>query len=129
MKTGNKSRFHRCLPSQNVNTRVTAMTRLGLSLILIGWSALAETRADSLRCGGTLVGNGDTPQRLRRRCGEPLRRDFVQEQFWLGGGLRRVRVERWHYEPGNRGLGRFVLIYQGQIVGVRSAEWVNVNRP
>lgn len=122
MKTANKSRIHRCQPSQNVNTRVTVMTRLGLSLILIGWSALAETRADSLRCGRALVRNGDTPEMLLQRCGEPLWRDFVQEQFWLGDGLRRVRVERWHYKPGSRALWRIVLIYQGQIVGVRTGD-------
>lgn len=98
------------------------MTRLGLILILIGGSALAETRADSLRCGRTVVRNGDTLEKLRQRCGEPLRRDFVQEQFWLGDGLRRVRVERWYYKPGSRALSRFVLIYQGKIVGVRTGE-------
>jgi hypothetical protein len=90
--------------------------------MLIGWSALSQTSADSLRCGRALVRNGDTPEMLRQRCGEPLRRDFVQEQFWLGDGLRRVRVERWHYKPGSRALGRVVLIYQGQIVGVRTGD-------
>lgn len=98
------------------------MARLGLILFLIGWSMLPVARADSLRCGRKVVRNGDTPEELRQHCGAPLRRDFVQEQFWLGGNLQQVRVERWHYKPGRRALGRIVLIYQGQIVGVRTGE-------
>lgn len=122
MKIGNKSRSHRCAASQKISSRAIGVTRLGFILILIGWSVLAEIRADSLRCGRAVVRNGDTPEKLRQRCGEPLRRDFVQEQFWLGDGLRRVRVERWHYKPGRRALGRNVLIYQGRIVAVRTGE-------
>jgi hypothetical protein len=98
------------------------MNRLSLVLFLIGWSSLPGAMADSLRCGGKIVRNGDTPEELRRRCGEPMRRDFVQEQFWLEGGLQRVRLERWYYKPGSRALERIVLIYQGEIIGIRTGE-------
>ena len=76
--------------------------------------------ADSVRCGRRVVHTGDTLELLRSRCGEPNGRDHAVEQFWLDGVLQKVRVERWYYKPGNRKLGRVILVYRGKVIGIRT---------
>jgi len=94
----------------------------GVILALLCGSVHREASADSFRCGRRVVRTGDTSAQLLSRCGEPLRQDFATEQFWLDGGLQKVRVERWHYKPGSRKLGVMVFVYRGKIVAVRTGD-------
>jgi hypothetical protein len=78
--------------------------------------------SDSFRCGRNLVRTGDTTQELIERCGEPQSRDYALEQFWSGGELRKTRVARWLYKSDGRRLERIVLIYQDEVIAVRTGE-------
>ncbi len=89
-----------------------------LALCLAG--SLLQARADSVRCGRKVVRDGDTQAELTARCGTPGRKDTGYETLRLPEGTRRVRVDRWYYKPGSRSLERIVLLYRGQVVGVRT---------
>lgn len=83
---------------------------------------VAPLYADSFRCGSKLVRNGDSPQALLQRCGEPQSRASSREEFWFEGRLQDARVERWHYKPGKGRLESIVLIYRGEIIAIQTGE-------
>lgn len=91
---------------------------LGVFIIMLGMPS--DGYADSFRCGRKLVQTGDSPEDLRLRCGEPRSLDRAQEELWYQGKRQKVRVERWHYKQGSRKLEHIVLIYHGEIVGIRT---------
>lgn len=76
--------------------------------------------ADSIRCGRKVIRSGDSSADLVRKCGEPQSRDSAQEELWLNRTQQKVRVERWHYNQGSSKLARVVLVYRGEVVGVRT---------
>jgi len=76
--------------------------------------------ADSFRCGRKVISTGDSSRDLVEKCGDPQSRDSGQEEIWLNREQLNVRVERWHYKEGNSKLGRVVLVYRGEVVGVQT---------
>lgn len=92
-----------------------------MSLLALVGIVLAEAlAADSMRCGRALVRTGDSPAALLERCGEPSYRGRGNAEVQTDEGLRRVKVERWHYKRDARSLERIVLVYRGEIVGVET---------
>jgi len=92
-------------------------------LALILWSAIAlhgiPAYADSIRCGRHVISLGDTVEELSRECGEPIKRQSVQETIQIDGSFMKARLELWHYQLDERRLSREVLVYKGEVVGVR----------
>ena len=92
-----------------------------LSLIL--WSAIAllcmPAHADSIRCGRHVISQGDTVEELSRECGEPIKRQSVKETIQIDGSFMKARLELWHYQLDERRLSREVMVYKGEVVGVR----------
>ena len=85
-----------------------SIRKVGLAAVLLVVAAVSATpaRADSLRCGGSLVQKGDPAAAVRSNCGEP---DFVDP--WIGGvdiAYGAVpNMEAWTY---NRGPGRLLQV-------------------
>lgn len=77
---------------------------------------------DSLRCGRKVIRSGDSSAVLMQKCGLPQSRDSAQEELWLDRTHQKVRVERWHYKQGTSKLARVVLVYRGEVVGVRTGD-------
>jgi len=88
---------------------------LATSLVFAG-----SVWGDSFRCGRKVIRNGDSSADLMQKCGEPQSRDSAQEELWLNRTQQKVRVERWHYKQGSSKLARVVLVYRGEVVGVRT---------
>ena len=102
------------------NQYFRSLQRPGSLVLVLALLLFTGAHADSVRCGRRVVHTGDTLELLRSRCGEPNGRDHAVEQFWLDGVLQKVRVERWYYKPGNRKLGRVILVYRGKVIGIRT---------
>lgn len=88
------------------------MRRLSLiTLATLTLSLLSMTvRADTLRCGSTLVGLGDRPFEVERKCGAPVHRDPIG--YTLGSYDRReYMIEEWVYGPSNGMLS--ILRFEG----------------
>lgn len=95
------------------------MTRYLLWLSLITLSTVAQHAQGALRCGSSLVSEGDWPLEVEERCGTP---DYVAEYPTATvPGLGVVQTEEhWYY---NRGPQRFVqrLVFRnGKLTGVES---------
>ena len=97
--------------------RVKAILVLGLAA---GILAVQDLAADSMRCGRKVVRDGDSPATLLQHCGEPRYRGSAYAEVDTGEGIRKVRVEQWHYKRNERSLARIVLIYNGEIIGVET---------
>ena len=95
--------------------RAASMVFLGVSI-----AACGLVQADTFRCGRKVVRAGDSQESVVERCGQPQRRESGYESLWLANGHQRVRVERWLYKTGERRLERVVLLYRGEVVGVRT---------
>ena len=89
-------------------------------LLAISFLFTQSAFGDSLRCGRKVIRNGDSSADLMQKCGEPQSRDSVQEELWLDRTQQKVRVERWHYKQGSSKLARVVLVYRGEVVGIRT---------
>ena len=74
--------------------------------------------ADSYRCGRKLIRTGDSASELLATCGKPLYKDRGKAFVRAAGGSQELSVQRWYYRQGSRSLGRVVLIYQGEVVGI-----------
>lgn len=77
-------------------------------LLLMGFIAgfLSPAEADTLRCGSQLVSTDDRAFEVERKCGPPLRKDFIG----YGGGRYGppdFLIEEWVYGPTN---GAFSVI-------------------
>jgi hypothetical protein len=102
-----------------------AVNRLVLLLLLS--MAGGAVQADSLQCGTTLVGTGDTRDQVMAKCGNPsdIERStaFVQSVAWVNGvpvsagnTLIEVPVELWLYNFGPSQLMRRVRFESGRVV-------------
>ena len=80
----------------------------------------APVSADSFRCGRKVIRTGDSSADVMQKCGSPQSRDSASEEVWLNRTQQKIRVERWHYKQGTSKLGRVVLVYRGEVVGVRT---------
>lgn len=105
-----------------MSTKGFSIRAFKLALIPTLCVAMAEMAlADSMRCGRKVVRNGDSPSRLLLYCGEPSYKGRGVAEVKTPEGRKRVKVEQWHYNPGKGALKRVVLVYQGEIVGVKTA--------
>jgi hypothetical protein len=82
----------------------------------------SDARSDSFRCGKKVISSGDSAEELKRDCGQPQQRDFVQQELLLDEGLKKVRLERWHYKLAPKRLARTVLIHRGVVVEIRTGK-------
>ncbi len=82
----------------------------------------ASLAADSFRCGRKVIRSGDSQSQVLSTCGEPQRRDSAQEALWIGSSQKTVKVHRWFYKTSGRSLERVVLLYQGEVVAVRTGK-------
>jgi hypothetical protein len=94
-------------------------------MCILAWSTVLMISgqlygSDSFRCGGNVIRTGDTPGEVIDRCGEPLHKDKGFGEINLDSTRQNVRVERWYYKNSKRSLGRTVLIYRGQVVGIET---------
>ncbi len=95
------------------------MTALFVLALLMA-SCVTNLFADSMRCGSKVVRDGDSPALLLDACGEPGYKGRGYAEIDTGSGMRKVRVEQWHYKLGERKFERIVLIYQGEIVAIET---------
>ena len=91
-----------------------------LMIVTMYWMLARASYADSYRCGRKLVREGDSTARLLTLCGEPRFKDSGTEKIHIKGSLANKRVQRWHYKKNSRSLERIVLIYSGNIVGIKT---------
>jgi hypothetical protein len=86
----------------------------------------AAAHADAMRCGGRLIGSGDTRAMVREFCGEPVdiaTRTILQRPnfllhgrtFFLNEGYVEVPVEVWTYNLGPNRLMREVSFVNGRV--------------
>jgi hypothetical protein len=96
-------------------------------LLLLLSMACSAVQVDSLQCGSTLVGTGDTRDQVMAKCGNPsdIERStaFVQAMAWVNGvpvsagnSLIEVPVELWLYNFGPSQLMRRVRFESGRVV-------------
>ncbi len=93
--------------------------------------------AQSLNCGGTLSGVGDSKFSVLQKCGEPVSKDFVcvprPQVAWVpspypGGPAQQVLtqqcvpMEDWTYYRGQGNFLGIVRFYNGAIESVRDGE-------
>ncbi len=86
-----------------------ALPHLSLTLLLLSGASL-PAQADSLRCGSSLVSEGDRKFEVLQACGQPRYRDPVG--YTLGPYERReLLIEEWVYGPNNGMLN--ILTFEG----------------
>lgn len=95
------------------------MIRYRLFIVLLTLGVAAQSTQGALRCGSSLVSEGDWPIEVEERCGTP---DYVAEYPTATiPGLGVVQTEEhWYY---NRGPHRFIqrLVFRnGKLAGVES---------
>ena len=91
-------------------------------IVTMDWMLARAIYADSYRCGRKLVREGDSTARLLEKCGQPRLKDSGSEKIRINGTLANKRVQRWYYKKSNRSLERIVLIYSGNIVGIKTGD-------
>lgn len=93
----------------------------------LGVAAAAPT-ASALRCGRELVGSGDTLQRVRRACGEPIDVSVRIEQIavnqrvgnFIITNTNTVVIETWTINFGPRRLMQRIVFHDGCVYGISS---------
>ena len=84
--------------------------KLSALLLLAGLFASTAQAASTLRCGSSLVSEGDRKFEVLQACGEPRYRDPVG--YTLGPYERReLLIEEWVYGPNNGMLN--ILTFEG----------------
>lgn len=92
-------------------------TRVGVAWVcLVGVSGVS---ADTLRCSGGLVRDGDPAAQVLRLCGKPWHREQVAaaELRRLLGSNRKIkgRSQRWTYNFGAMKFIRYVYFIDGRV--------------
>lgn len=96
-----------------------------LAPLLLAGSALLDTSEASalLRCGGGIVGESDSLERVASACGEPdqrAERFEIREQQSCRGAARIVHVEEWIFDFGPRRLVQALTFENGSLVRIES---------
>ncbi|MEY8875720.1 MAG: DUF2845 domain-containing protein [Leptothrix sp. (in: b-proteobacteria)] len=114
-------------PIRLASSALAAITTL---TALVGSLATTAAQAESLRCNGHSVSEGDTRLSLLYQCGEPLLRDsrcapvFVRQSPWplpdaLAAQLPCQPVEDWLYDRGPGNLMATVRLRNGVVLGIQ----------
>lgn len=98
--------------------------------------ALFADSAWALRCGRSLVVEGDNKYQVFRRCGEP---DFKESRVdyrelrWRGSGLNQpgvetrqltpVTIEQWTYDFGPNRFVEVVTFEDGRVINIRAMDY------
>ena len=95
------------------------MRSVWFGMALLVPNPMAE--AASMRCGSTLISEGQAASEVLRACGEPDRRQRTEPAVAANGELRQgaVSVEEWVYGPQN-GVYRHLKFIDGQLVQIRT---------
>jgi hypothetical protein len=116
-----------------------------LSALCVSMAA-SVLRADTMRCGGRLVSDGDTLYEVRSTCGEPVdethRTEFRTVKNWVSGpcvqtgdqvrcghAVERtveVGIDEWTYDFGPHEFIRFLTFEQGKLVSIRTGDYGNI---
>jgi len=112
---------------------------LHLALALLGLIAPAEVSAmsnarrgpvgfvvanDGLSCAGTLIQLGDTPDRVARLCGAPLK-----ATHWVNRWHGKIGVlDMWSYER-NGSFPRMLRFEDGVLVSIAAISWLGARDP
>lgn len=88
--------------------------------------------ADTLRCGSKLISEGDTIEKVRQYCGEPVatKRTWItrQPRFEYGGqeipfeGTEDVPVDLWTYDFGANKLMRRIRFVAGKVESIETLQ-------
>jgi hypothetical protein len=91
--------------------------------VLTMWAAPAQ--ADTMRCNGKIVSDGERAYDLAAKCGEPDSRETHQEDFGDAQLPKRtsVTVEEWTYNFGPSTFMQIVTIKNGVIARIRSGRY------
>ncbi len=96
---------------------------------LLGLAAAGGAQAESMKCGGTILGEGESKLAVLRACGEPAFKDAYCKPLtavspgYPGGvivhGLPCVVVDEWLYERGDGNLPVTVRFELGTVQSIR----------
>ena len=88
--------------------------------------------ADTPRCGSKLISEGDSIEKVRQYCGEPVERKRTwitrQPRFEYGGqeipfeGSEDVPVDLWTYDFGPNKLMRRIRFVAGKVESIETLE-------
>ncbi len=95
--------------------------------------AISDARADSMRCGSKLIGEGDSIDKVLQYCGEPATRErtWIQRapvvergryEFSIPG-REDVPVDLWTYDFGANKLMRRVRMVAGKVERIETLEY------
>jgi hypothetical protein len=105
---------------------MSSMRAVTSALCLLFWNAPAW--AASLKCGVSLVSEGDTKVDVRAKCGAPASeetRTIVVAQ-WVAPGQQiwvQKKVDEWLYTGGPHRLNQFVLFENGRVIDITSGHY------
>lgn len=102
---------------------------IAAALVALSWTAPAAT--DALRCGSRLVSEGDTPDAVRAKCGEPSevsRSSRLQVPvIWrhgrpirVGDDAIEVPIESWVYNLGPSRFMRRIRFEDDRVVSIET---------
>ena len=99
-------------------------------LVACALLAANEASADTLRCGATLISEGDSIEKVRQHCGEPVStsRTWItrRPRFEHGGqeipfeGSEEVPVDLWTYDFGPNRLMRRIRFVAGKVESIET---------
>lgn len=89
-------------------------------ILLLTVSILASSiaAADSFRCGGKIVKQGDSGSTLIKKCGKPARKYSSKEIINDQGRPSKVSVSNWVYER-NRKKDMIVSVRSGTVIKIQ----------
>lgn len=100
------------------------------TLVVLGASLLMPNlaRADSMRCGTSMVATGDSLLLVQRRCGEPVRKTqrtaLVRSFDWWGNPtLVEKRIEEWTYSRGSYRFDQTLTFENDVLVTVQTGTY------
>lgn len=85
---------------------------LGIALVCIA----APAAHASMRCGSSMINEGQSTAEVLQTCGKPESREVTPPSSAYGGG---VTVEHWIYGPKN-GVYRYLRFIEDKLVEIRS---------
>lgn len=106
-----------------------------LAFALVLAATLSPARAETLRCYGATVSEGDSRLSVQYKCGPPLLADAYCAPVYLPGSLYPVPpqiagayvpcvlLEEWLYERGPGNLVAVVTFRYGKVQSIRYGRW------
>lgn len=86
---------------------------------LLGAASMAH--ADTLRCGGRLVKEGESTGEVQMKCGEPTTRDRRIEI--LDGAFSSITIDTWMYNLGPNDFVRILTFVNGTLRRIETGDY------